>query len=77
MTTNPHPYSVTMATRERQVEILALCERERTARQMTRPDHAPRRADRPLVMVARVLTHLPSGAGQTVFPLRSIRISRV
>jgi hypothetical protein len=76
MTINPHPYVLTVAAEGRQREVLALCERERRARQATvppRPTH-PWTAQPVVEPVAMTLARLLADVRQTVFPLPSIAL---
>lgn len=78
MTTNPHPYTVTMAVAQRQDDLLALCERERRARPaVLQPTSDRRRSRRPaVVLVSRALAFLSTDSRRPVVALRSLRLSR-
>jgi len=77
MTNHPHPYVWTVATAQCQGEVLALCARERRARQATVPPRPtyPGTEYAAAVPVARALARRLADVWRTVFPLRSIELS--
>jgi hypothetical protein len=74
MTNHPHPSVWTLAAAQCQEEVLALCERERRARQAVVPSRPPHPETDHLVAesVARALTRRLADVRRTVVPLRSI-----